>query len=229
MTPVRRGLILVAAVIIAGILAFPLRDTIYDIVIVPVAFLLWILNLVYQSFSQGVWWWLIALIVFFMIVLSLMPQSRLRPRAASSPKPPQGQVETLSVWLRRAENGIYFKWLIANRLGKLAYQILLHRESGKPRSVFAPLMGTDWEPTRELQNYLETGLHRSFADFPNYRRFSARKPTPLDLDVEQAVNFLESQVENGDSPRRHAPALPLSSASGTVVAAGGARGNTEDL
>ena len=203
MTPARRGLILMAALLIAGILAFFLRDAIYEIVVVPVAFLLWNLNLVYQSFSQGVWWWVIGLIVLFMVAFSLMPQPRLRSRGLPKSKPPQGQVESLTISLRKAESGIYFKWLVANRLGKLAYQILLHRESGRPRSVFAPLVGTDWEPTRELQTYLETGLHGSFADFPNPGPFSARQPTPLDLDVGEAVNFLESKIENGHSPRRH--------------------------
>jgi hypothetical protein len=104
------------------------------------------------------------------------------------------------VSLRKAEQGIYFKWLIANRLGKLAYQILLHRESGRPRSVFAPLVGVDWEPTKVLQNYLETGLHGSFADFPDVRRpFRTMKKTPLDLDIAEAVDFLESQLENNRS------------------------------
>src|SRR6266545_3710402 len=200
MTSARRGLILIAALIIAGILAFPLRETIYGIVVIPAAYIAWNLNLVYQSFSQGVWWWVIAFIVFFMIAFSLMPRPQLRSRGGPKSKPPRGQVESLSVWLRRAENGIYFKWLVANRLGKLAYQILLHHESGRPRSVFAPLVGTDWEPTRDLQKYLETGLHGSFADFPNRGRFSTHQPTPLDLDVAEAVDFLESQVENGHLP-----------------------------
>ncbi len=155
MTPVRRGLILIVALMIAALLAFPLRETIYEIVVIPAAYIAWNLNLVYQTFSQGIWWWVIAFIVFFMIAFSLMPQPQLRPRSGPKPKPPQGQVESLSVWLRRAESGVYFKWLVANRLGKLAYQILLHRESGRPRSVFAPLVGTDWEPTRSCRNILK--------------------------------------------------------------------------
>ena len=203
MTPVRRGLIFIAALIIAGILAFPLRETIYGIVVVPVAYIAWNLNLVYQSFSQGVWWWVVAVIVFFMIAFSLMPQPQVRSRGGPKSKPPQGQVESLSVWLHRAERGTYFKWLIANRLGKLAYQILLHRESGRPRSVFAPLVGTDWEPTEALQKYLETGLHGSFADFPNRGLLSTRQSTPLDLDVAEAVDFLEWQVNNQNSPGTH--------------------------
>lgn len=197
MTPARRGIILIAALIIAGLLAFPLRETIYEIVVIPVAYIAWYLNIIYQAFSQGIWWWVIIFIVFLMLVFSLMPRPQFRSRGVSKSKPSQGQVESLAVWLHRAERGIYFKWLVANRLGKLAFQILLQRESGRPRSVFAPLVGADWEPTKELQRYLEAGLHGSFADFPGRgSRFSAHQPTPLDLDVAEAVAFLESQVEN---------------------------------
>ena len=72
-----------------------------------------------------------------------------------------------------------------------------------PRSVFAPLVGADWAPRKELQNYLETGLHGSFADFPHVNRLFGTAPkTPLDFDVSEAVEFLESQVENGSSPRK---------------------------
>ena len=140
---------------------------------------------------------------FVMIVFSLVPRSVSRGHVEGKRKPPQGQVEKLAISLRRAEQGIYFKWLVANRLGKLAYNILLHRESGKSRSVFAPLLGDAWEPSKDLQNYLETGLHGSFVDFPNVSRLSrSRQKTPLDLNVAEAVEFLESQVENGNSPRR---------------------------
>jgi hypothetical protein len=107
-------------------------------------------------------------------------------------------VEGLAIWLRKTERGTYFKWLVANRLGKLAYQILVHRESGRPRSVFTPLIGTDWEPSKDLQTYLETGLHGSFADFPNVKRpLGPPQKTVLDHDLKEAVEFLESQVENG--------------------------------
>jgi hypothetical protein len=204
MTLVRRWLILIGVLVIAGLLAFPLRETIYQIVVIPAAFVAWNLNLIYQTFSQGIWWWVTVFLVFFMIVFSLMPRAQFRPKPEPKSKPPQGQVESFATWLRRAEGGIYFKWLVANRLGKLAYQILLQRENGKPRSVFAPLLGEDWEPSKELQRYLETGLHGSFADFPNSgSRFSSRRPTPLDLDVAEAVGFLESQVENDLLSQRH--------------------------
>ncbi len=191
----QRWLIVVGILVIAGILAFPLRETIYELVVIPIAFIAWRLNLIYRSLSQGIWWWAIVALVLLMLIFSLMPQPRLRHGPLIKPKPQLGQVEALAVWLRKTEGGIYFKWLVANRLGKLAYQILLHRESGRSRSFFAPLLGVDWEPAPELQNYLETGLHGSFADFQT-NQFGVLE-TPLDFDVAEAVEFLESQVENG--------------------------------
>lgn len=197
MTRARRWLPLIGIVIIAALLAFPLRGTIYQSVVIPVAFIGWELGLVYRSLSQAVWWWLIVVIVLFMLAFSLVPQIKTYHRYEPKARPRHGQVEELAIWLGRAKSGVYFKWLIANRLGKLSYQILLHRESGRPRSVFAPLLGEDWEPSKDLQNYLETGLHGSFSDFPNSSRpFAAPQQTPLDYDVDDAVEFIESHVEN---------------------------------
>jgi len=196
MTPLRRGLILAGTISIAALLAFPLRGTIYEMIVIPAAYIVWNLDLLYRSFSQGTWWLLIVFIVIFLLILSLLPKPGFHRRVEQKVKPSQGQVESLATWLRKSEKGIYFKWLVANRLGKLAHQILLQREGGRPRSVFAPLLGVDWEPKQALQQYLETGLHGSFADFPNTGRFSPLQPTPLDLNVAEAVDFLEAQVES---------------------------------
>lgn len=204
MTRAQRALIIAAVLVIAGLLAFPLREAIYETIVIPAAFILWNLELFYHSFSQGIWWWVLVILVLYMLVFSLAPQPRSRHKKKEQPRPPQGQVESFATWLRKGEQGVYFKWLVANRLGKLAYQILLHRESGRPRSVFAPLLGPGWEPKKELQQYLETGLHGSFADFPHRgSRFSPPERTPLDLSVEEAVDFIESQIQDGrSSPKR---------------------------
>ena len=200
MTPARQRLIVAGVLIIAGLLAFPLRQAIYETIVIPAAYIAWNLSLFYRSLSQGIWWWIIVGIVILMIAFSLVPEPQFRRQAPEKSRPAQGPVENFAIWMRKAERGTYFKWLVANRLGKLAYQILLQRESGRPRSVFAPLLGTDWEPSKELRQYLETGLHGSFADFPNVSRpLAASQKTPLDHRIADAVDFLESQVENGRS------------------------------
>jgi hypothetical protein len=191
-------LIVAAIAVIAAILAFPMRETIVNTVVIPAAFIGWQLGILYRSLPQIAWWWLIIVVIFFMLLYSAMPKIQPVRREQAKPQPRRGQVEDLSVWLGRMKSGVYFKWLVANRLGKLAYQVLVQRESGRPRTVFQPLVGQDWQPTRELQDYLETGLHGSFSDYPNSKvPLSTQPKTPLDYDVRSAIEFLETQVENG--------------------------------
>jgi hypothetical protein len=193
----RRGAVLAGAILIATLLAFPLRQAVHQTIIVPAAYMLWALGLFYRSQSQGIWWVLLVVSVLFILGRSLAPQLQLPARASVRPNETRGQVQDLARWLERAKKGTYFKWLVANRLGKLAYQILLQRGNGKPRSVFEPLSGPDWEPGAELQSYFQSGLQRSFADFPTPRKLLASPPkTALDHDVDKAVEFLEVQLDH---------------------------------
>jgi hypothetical protein len=194
----RRWAALAGVIVIATLLAFPLREAVHEAIVIPVAYWLWALGLLYRSMSQGIWWLVLIVLVALILAKSLAPPLRPPGKALPSSKPALGQVQTLAGWLNKSSSGIYFKWLIANRLGKLAYQILLQRGNENPRSVFDPLTGPDdWHPSAEIQNYLQSGLHRSFADFPNPRRFfTTPAKTPLDLDMNNAVDFLESQIED---------------------------------
>lgn len=193
----RRWIAVLGVIVIAALLAFPLRQAIHEAIVVPAAYVLWRLGLLYRSLSQGVWWVILVALVVLIFGRSLAPARRPQGRVLARPKPARGQVEDLAGSLNRSKDGTYFKWLIANRLGKLAYQILVQRESGKLRSVFEPLTGPDWHPSPDVQSYLESGIHRSFADFPNPRRlFASHTKTSLDLDVQEAVDFLELQIDH---------------------------------
>ena len=194
---IRRVLILLGIAVIAGLLAFPLRSAVYNAIIVPLAYVLWVLGLWYHAVHQVIWWIVVIVFVSFVLIRSLLPGFKPVVKVPVKSKPVVGQVESLAVWVNRAERGIYFKWLIANRLGRIAHQILAHRETGKPRSVFDPLTGSDWDPNDGLQAYLESGLHGSFTDFPYANRpFSRPQKIPLDHDVNDAVGFLESQIKS---------------------------------
>ncbi len=195
----RRGLISAAAGGLALVLAFPLRGFVYQLIIVPLAYLLWVLGLVYRSFDQGIWWIVLLIIVLIVLLRSMLPERQPVRKSVAYKKVGRGPVESLAASLRRVERGIYFKWLVANRLGKLAHQILVQRSYGKPHSVFEPLTGEDWNPAPEIRQYLERGLHGSFADYPNKRFQLYRTPekTPLDQDVNTVVTFLESTQDDG--------------------------------
>jgi len=195
----RRLLASVGILLIAALLAFPLREVVYLLVVIPLAYLGWILKLFYLSVSQGIWWILVVAIILFMIGRSLLPDIQFGRKSISYQKTERGNVEALAVALAKRSRGIYFRWLVANRLGKLAYQILLLREQGKPRSVFAPLTAAGWDATPEIQEYLEKGLRGSFAEFPNpsWGTFAQPAKTPLDQDVKEVVEFLESRQSDG--------------------------------
>lgn len=195
----QRWLPILGVIVIAAVLAFPLRAVVNQLVLVPIAYLLFLLKLLYVSLDQAVWWIAAVFGVLLLLGQSLLPDLKPVKKLIPFAKHERGTVETLAVALDKSQKGIYFKWLIANRLGRLAYEILLQREHGKPRSVFAPLTSEGWEAPPEVQEYLERGLHGSFADFPNSRwgSFSPPEKTPLDHDVAEVVEFLE--VKQGDS------------------------------
>lgn len=194
---IRRALAMLGIVVIAALLAFPLRYVIYDAVVVPIAYVLWVLRLIYHSVHESVWWIVILLLALVILFRSLLPGIKPAAKQVVKTKPTVGQVEGLAAWVKQSRRGIYFKWLIANRLGRIAYQILVQRETGRQRSVLEPLIGEDWEPGEELRTYLESGLHGSFADFPYSKRpFSQPMPTPLDHDMNEAIDFLELQVRH---------------------------------
>jgi hypothetical protein len=194
-----RWLAAVGVVVIAALLAFPLRGVVHELIVVPLSYLLWLLELVYLSLHQSVWWIGTILVVLFILGRSLLTEIEPPKTTFSLIRSERGKVENLAVSIEKSKKGIYFKWLVANRLGKLAYQILLLREHGKPRSVFAPLTAEGWDITPEIRQYLEKGLHGSFTDFPNSHRSYLSRPvkTQLDHDVVDVIEFLE--LQQGDS------------------------------
>ena len=199
-----RWLAVAGVVVIAALLAFPLRGIVNELIVVPVAYIFWLLGLLYLSTHQVIWWIVLLLVVLFILGKSLLPELKLPKKAVTSTRQERGRVETLAASLKKSNKGIYFKWLVANRLGKLTHEILLQRGNGRPRSVFAPLTGDGLEPTPEMQQYLEKGLHGSFSEFPNTgnRYFAPPSKTSLDHDVAEVIEFLESSIESKDKPFR---------------------------
>jgi hypothetical protein len=200
----RRWLIVIGVVLIAALLAFPLRGVVHQLIVVPLSYLLWLLGLLYLALPQQLWWVGVTLLVLFLLGKSLLIEIKPARQPVTIDRIDRGKVENLAVAMQKTNRGIYSKWLIANRLGKLAHQILQQRENGKERSVFAPLVGEGWEPETGLQQYLEKGLHSSFTEFPNtgMRFFARPQKTALDHDVREVIEFLEAQVEGVKSPQR---------------------------
>ena len=196
----RRWFALGGILVIALILAFPLQDVIRKTVIVPLAYLWWALGVLYRSVPQVVVWILLIVLITLMLMGSFASDRRRKPREELKMKPSPGQVEGLAAGLVKMRRGTYYKWQVANRLGRLARDFLIQRGDRANSKDLSPLGGRDWGPSGPVDAYLETGLHGSFADFPNQPwRFRPPEPTPLDIDVKEVVEFLESQIKRSSS------------------------------
>ena len=182
-----RWLLLLGIAIISAFLAYFLRQTVYDVVIIPLAYLLFVAKYYYAAIPQLVIWSVLLGLLFLAVLWNLIPDVRPTIRKEFEHRPPEGQVEALAAWMMKARKGNYFKWQLANRLGRIARR-LNEGSAGRTR------LPSGREP---VDKYLDAGLNFSFVDFPSARsRFERPPRTPLDLDPREAVDFLESQMEH---------------------------------
>jgi hypothetical protein len=189
MTPPRR-LLLGGMLAISLVLAFFLRDAVYVSVIVPLAYLLWLVNYYYSAIPQLFLWAILLSVLFVTVLWNFLPAARASQRKPIKRRSAEGQVEALAAWIRKSRKGNYFKWQLANRLGKIARR--LAETSGQQVGL-----GTGMDDSNEgVQKYLDAGINYSFVDFPGPKnRFHHPPPTTLDLDPKEAVDYLESQLE----------------------------------
>ena len=168
------------------ILAFLVRDLARDLLITPLAYLAWQMGVLYWAVPQLVKWAVAVLLLCIIVVWQLIPDFRPTVSKPERDTAPRGQVEALAVWIHRARSSNYFKWQLANRLGHIADK--LEESSGRRGRARVRLAS--------VEEYLAAGVQHSFVDFPMPRHwFQRRAPTPLDLPPEEAVEYIESQME----------------------------------
>lgn len=175
--------ILLAVVTLGSlVLAYLLRDLIYQLIIVPLAYTIWWAGLVYQAIPQLVKWIVLLVTLGVVSLWMLIPDLPAPVRAQHPRRPVEGRMETLAMAIHRAGTSNYFKWQLANRLGRLSRRMPMASEAAASAD--------------SVKQYLAAGLNQSFVDFPTPRGpFSPHRPTPLDIDPAEAIDDLESRME----------------------------------
>lgn len=192
----RRQLILVGMVLSALVVAFFLRDVVERALILPLVYLWWLLGVYYSFLPQFILWILLAVVAVISAMTTLTPRFEPRKRFQPPLRPPKGQISETIEWLGKSQEGNYYKWLVANRLGRIAREILSQREGYPIGRKFMRLEGSSWNPPSTLGNYLDSGLNGSFADYPRPRFWQKSRPTPLDTDPTQVIEYLENEMKN---------------------------------
>ena len=171
--------------ITSAVLGYILRDVIYQVVIVPLAYLLWILYFYYSAIPQWALWTVLLAVLVIAVVWNLLPDAPARSPRPIMRREPEGEVEALVVWLMKARRGNYFKWQLANRMGRIVRR--MGEFSGGRVSA----------GDEAVEKYLDAGTNYSFVDFPTPTGYITRPPqTPLDVDPRRVVDYLESLMEH---------------------------------
>jgi hypothetical protein len=193
----RRTLVLLVVVIAAAaLLGYIMRASIEQNVIRPLIFFWWVLGIYYRSLPQALIWIILVGAVIMIMIGSFTGEGRLQDGRRDVRKSAQGGVESLAGWFHRAPEGLYYKWLLAQRLGKLSRELIAFNARQTAPSGPVVLSGPGWDPPVEIASYLESGLNGSFADYPRPRwSFQRPAPTPLDLDPKKAIDYIESNME----------------------------------
>jgi hypothetical protein len=199
----RQILLLLAGVLGAAILAFFLQDVIRRIVVTPLAYLWWGLKLLYSAAPQLLLWILLLAVFILGVLISLLNWITIGKTQEKQSRPAQGPVEILAGLVLHSRKGNYYRWTIANRLGKIARALSGRVEDGEFPAHLEDLHAPGLLPPEAVERYLKAGLDESFVDYPLPEfPFGRRKETPFDLNVEEAIKFLESQMEASIGKKR---------------------------
>jgi len=193
----RRNLALLAGLILAGALAYLVRDAVSKLVLVSALYVLWAGQVVYRILPQGLWWGL-----FILVLAGLAWRSLARDGKQSPPSMPYHEelfdrVKSWSQWLQQRRQGDYFRWRLARNLAELSVQVLAFQERLSTEETRQRLTAGELQLPPEILNYLQAGLSAEA-----YRRYSGLSATlrslprahPLDLDPLRVVEYLENKI-----------------------------------
>jgi hypothetical protein len=187
--------LLAVGVVLALVLAFPLRNLVWDLLIVPLARIWWQFLLFYKAIPQEAYWFML-LFIFIYIAAGTFAGGKPKPEFEHVKRQQvQGEIEALAICLEQSKGGVYFRWRVARTLGEIASSLLEMRGNRSER--IRKLKGPGWAPPPEVQTYLEAGLNESFASYP-----MDVKKTPFDIDTNEVIAYLENQLETYRDKRK---------------------------
>lgn len=166
---------------------------------------LWVLlryaGLVIRSFPQVVYWIAALAIASLLAARSLLSVRQIKRAALRCPQPAPGPVQQLVEMIVAGRKDSYARWRLARRVGELVVEAVdgQHLPPAELRNRWLP--GDRTDVPGEIQAYVRTGTWGAFWSLPRRRGWLARlrrqlePSSPLDLDLERVVVYLEEQLQ----------------------------------
>ncbi len=198
----RRLLLVVGIILLISIpLTFLLRGFTREVLLAFLIHLSWMVRLYIDSLPQSNLWAVFISFVLVIAALSLIKRKSVPRKTTEVEKPQWGKVHSLIRAIHPASQGMYFKWRLAQYLLDLSIETLAHRERTTPERIKQRLMSGTLEAPSEIEAYLLAGLTPVFTTPTNLitriKQTLGLTPriSPLNLDPERVIQFLEDQLE----------------------------------
>jgi hypothetical protein len=188
-------------ILIAIPLVITLRSFTQDYVMAIISPILRILRLFISSIPQLFFWFLFLSISLFIAGRSLIIRRRPAPTSSTSSTPLAGRVQALMHAIDRTSQGVYFKWRLAQHLLGLSLEAMAYRERVSPDELRQNLKSGTLTLPLPIKGYLQTGFTPVYTAHAGlFSRIKQRLRqdvirSPLDLNLEIIIQFLEDQME----------------------------------
>ena len=187
------------ALLLVGLLALLLSGVVREVVVIPLLYLLWLMRVLIDSLPQAILWaGFLALAV--LVAWKSMPGP---PAAQPLPEAAPASRTAVATWaslFERAANDASTRWLLAQRLGQLAVELLASQDERAAQGAWQYLRDESSDILPEVRAYLQAGTQSYRSAPPRWRRWwpwDARLEPwgdPLDLDPEEVVHYLEERL-----------------------------------
>jgi hypothetical protein len=100
--------------------------------------------------------------------------------------------------LQRTNKDVYYRWQLAHSLQRLTVEILTHNERTTIKEIRQRLSDGKLDILPEIQAYLLAGIVSigHFSEPKSRFRLRKKQSTPLDLNPELVIQFLEDQIDH---------------------------------
>jgi len=177
--------------LLAVLLTWWVRDAVADL-LVPLYYLYWISRRLLEAIPQAAIWAVFLFVALLLAIGSLVRRPTAAPPRRRPGPPRQDRIEAWAKLLGQAGQETYYKWQLAQRVQELTLDALAHQERLPVKTLRQRLNRGQLDLPPEIEAYLQASL-TSFSHFAGPKRQSS----PLDLDPERVIQFLEEKLDYG--------------------------------
>ncbi|OGF54138.1 MAG: hypothetical protein A2Z21_07125 [Candidatus Fraserbacteria bacterium RBG_16_55_9] len=184
--------------LLSSLLALLFQDFLREVIVVPLLYAYWFMRLYVESLPQSFLWALFMAAVIAIAVKSISARTaKSRHGHRGLQKERQGKIEVWVERVRLAKRGKYFRVRLARRLAEFSLETLAYRERRTPEEIREQLQSGRSGIPQEIETYLQAGLSMNIqnADSGDTTRLRTRKNSPLQLNPERVVEFLEHLLQ----------------------------------